>query len=85
MPLTFVKECEAGYILRGITVFAMQDEAERLLGGIGTHNNIITKGGICIVEFQERGATPRRNSTIGNLSLSNKILYITIGTSRLAT
>jgi hypothetical protein len=74
MPLTFVKECEAGYILRGITVLAMQDEAERLLGGIRMVNNIITKDGICIVEFQERGASPRRNSTIRNLSLSNKIL-----------
>jgi hypothetical protein len=74
MPLTFVKECEAGYILRGITVFAMQDEAERLLGGMSMRIKIITKDGICIVEFLERGASPRRNSTIRNLSLSSKIL-----------
>jgi len=63
----------------------MQDEAERLLSGISMHNNIITKVGICIVEFQERGASPRRNSTIGNPSLSNRIKKITISTSRLAT
>ena len=88
VPLTFIQECEAGYILGRITISAMQDEAERLLSGTGMCDmgmSNFTKGRICIVEFQKRSTAPGRNSTIGNLALGDTVHVIIIRTSSLVT